>query len=133
MQFNFPKRLPEANIQAEIYRRCKELDIECYLEYKHEHCRFDIVIVRDELIIGIIEVKNSVRTKINKRTRQYKKYSSYGVPLHYCLGQNYVDSTINQIINWLRPPSQQMSFPLHRGFGYNKERAGWNTRDSSLG
>ena len=51
MEFKLPKRISEANIQAEFYKQCKENNINVYLEYKHEKCRFDAVIHNENEII----------------------------------------------------------------------------------
>lgn len=81
MQF-INRKLNSANVQAEFYRRCVENNIFCVLEYKHEKCRFDAIIVRDSRIIFIIEVKNYRRPKPDApNTKQLQKYAVYGVPV----------------------------------------------------
>lgn len=87
MKFIKPRKLAEANIQAELYHRCREMGISCYLEYRVKMgmrtCRFDVVIM-DKFgeIKMIIEVKSYVRDREpNRETKQIKRYSLFGVPV----------------------------------------------------
>ena len=98
-------RISEANIQAEIYHRLKVCGIPCYLEYKVDKCRFDIVILKEHEevteIIAIVEVKSKLGDNINKinyNGRQFKKYSSYGLPLLYCTNMSCVYKTVGKIL-----------------------------------
>lgn len=83
-------RLPEANIQAELYHQCKLHNIRCLLEYKipkqggRKGCRLDAVIYdKDRKILLIIETKSYVRKnqepKLN--TVQLNRYRELGVPV----------------------------------------------------
>ncbi len=105
LKYEFKKRLPEANIQAEIYSRLRAIDIQCCLEYKiwinslQASSRADIVIIRDGYIIAIIEVKSrKVGSKPNKNGRQYQKYEAIGIPFIYCMCSEDIDS----VISWVR-------------------------------
>jgi len=92
--------LTGADLQAECYYRLKLLSIESYLEYRHKNCRFDMIIPKGNKIIAIIEFKAYRRSHSNLRsgnTKQFKKYSSYGIPVIYCKGKDEIDQTINQI------------------------------------
>ena len=102
MKFTPKKRISEANIQAEVYYRLKRLGINCYLEYKHEHCRFDMVIVNDDDIIAIIEFKSRIKKIgiINTQSRQYNRYLSYGLPIIYCTCMDEVDKTVIAILKF---------------------------------
>jgi len=102
--------LSEANIQAECYYRLRLLKIPCCLEYiiknpktKNKYYRLDIAILKKVNkqfhIIAIVEIKNRTYPEngINKNTRQYRRYSSLGLPLIYCLNSIQIDKTIKKI------------------------------------
>jgi dephospho-CoA kinase len=98
--FNIPNRITEANIQAEIYRRLYIENIPCYLEYKHEHSKFDIVILNQSktTIIAIIEIKSKIKNiNIISCKKQFDKYSRYGLPLIYCNNCSQINNTIESI------------------------------------
>lgn len=101
MDFIRPKRMPEANIQAEIYRYCRNNNISICLEYKKDNCRFDAVIIKNEKIIAIVETKS--RKNIDhdrvKRTLQYRKYKKYNVPIILCLHWSEIEKTCQTIAN----------------------------------
>ena len=100
MDYIVPKRLPEANIQAEIYHQCRLLGINCILEYKVPRSRFDICIIKDDKIVLIIETKSH---KINHQTlvppinKQMKKYQWWKVPILYCGHMEQVQEVIDKI------------------------------------
>ena len=102
MKFIPPRRLPEANIQAEAYRQLRNNNIKCCLEYRiyipdfNSYIRADIAIIKDDEVILLIECKSRKRNKSpNKDGRQYKKYKSLGIPILYCMdfkeAQNILD------------------------------------------
>jgi Holliday junction resolvase-like predicted endonuclease len=102
MDLSLPRYLPEANIQAEIYRQCKALQIECYLEYRHLNCRFDVVIVKENKIVGIIEVKKGHHQTTKKKLKaQKEKYAIFGMPLHVCFCSGDIPFTMKTITNWI--------------------------------
>ena len=77
-------RLPEANIQAEIYHQLRVFKMRCILEYKVGDSRFDLALLNEDMaIVAIIEVKSYAIDKMpNIRTAQIKKYKKYGIPIH---------------------------------------------------
>lgn len=103
MLFTPKSRIAEANIQAEVYHQLKLLNIPCYLEYKVDNCRFDIVLLSKDLknIIAIIEIKSHSEKRVNskkgilKTGKQYQKYNQYGLPLLYCTTMNTVPELID--------------------------------------
>jgi len=95
MKFIKPNRLHESNIQAEAYRQLRNNNIKCCLEYRiycpEFNCNIqaDIVIIKDSLILAIIECKSRKRNKTpNTKGRQYLKYQSLNIPVVYCMDFN---------------------------------------------
>ena len=106
MKFIKPDRIAEANIQAEFYHQCKLNGIECYLEYKHEHSRFDAVIIQNDEIEFIIEFKSYKTDKAAKlNTKQLDKYRKYGVQIFVITRMETVYLFVNQIQAILRNPN----------------------------
>ena len=103
MKFIRPKRLPEANIQAEFYHRCRLLGLRLCLEYKYEHSRFDAVMLdSDDNIYAIIEFKSRIKPIIGDyNTKQIKKYQQYGIPIIVCLDYFSIDKAIGKCIELL--------------------------------
>ena len=108
MKFIKPKKLPEANIQAELYRQLRNNNIKCCLEYRiripefKRNIRADIVVIKDSRIIVIIEVKSRYGDdEINKDSRQWKCYETLNVPIIYCMNFRQVPITINKVLELL--------------------------------
>lgn len=78
-----PRKISSANIQAEFYRRALANGWECYLEHRHQGCRFDAIIVKDGLVRFIIEAKKPrLRPrKVPKKLKQIERYEEFGVPV----------------------------------------------------
>ena len=105
MKFTPPTKIPESNVQAEIYRQLRNRGIKCCLEYRMEcakysrHIRADIAIVKEDEIICLVECKSrKVGAKLNINTRQFNCYRSLGVDFFYCLGWHEIKTTVNKII-----------------------------------
>jgi len=93
-------RVSEANIQAECYHQLKLRGIDSYLEFKHDHCIFDMIIYdKKNDIIAIVEFKS--RKEVNKdkvyMTKQIFRYSQYGVPVLFCNHLSQVADTVDTI------------------------------------
>ena len=105
MKFTKPKKLPEANIQAELYHYLRNEGIRCCLEY-HMHCestgnnlRADIVTVIDDEIGCIVECKSrTFNFGIETTGKQYQQYKSFDIPLFYCMKFTHVKKTLESII-----------------------------------
>lgn len=99
MKFIRPNKMPEANIQAEIYRLCRNEGINICLEYTFNNCRFDAVIIKNGEIIAIVETKS--RKKVNHKrllkTKQLLKYLSFGIPVILCASWNEIESAFYKI------------------------------------
>ena len=106
MKFIKPKRMPEANIQAELYRRLRSYNIPCCLEYRIKlpngtgYCRADIVVIDgDSNIACIIEVKSRIKKKKPYEAgRQYQNYESLGIPFMYCMGWWEIEQTMKSVL-----------------------------------
>lgn len=101
MKLKIGKRISEANIQAEFYRKCLENKLNCYLEYKYDKCRFDAVLYHkyNKDIYAIVEIKSYIKKQSpNLNTKQLEKYSQYNIPI-YVIGRiEDIDSTIEKIL-----------------------------------
>jgi len=88
----YPKKVSEAEIQAELWYKLREAGIDARLEVKGERSRLDIVIFRNKEARAIIECKSwSVRYVKNqgyqkhKNTKQLTKYrETFKVPVFVC-------------------------------------------------
>jgi len=105
MKFIRPKKIPEANIQAEIYKNLRDLKIKCCLEYRFKtplgyHMRADVAVIKDGFVICFIECKSRKDNRnIYKDGRQYKGYMSTGVETIYCMAWDEIKETIRKIKN----------------------------------
>ncbi len=100
MQFIKPKRIPEANIQAEIYKQLKEVNIESMLEYRFKEFRLraDLIVIKNSKIICACEVKSwSKPRSINPNGKQFRKYLKLGIPIFYCGRIDKIDNLIEKI------------------------------------
>lgn len=98
-KFVKPKNENATQIQCEVYRRLKDLNIEVYVEYKSYKSRFDLITVRNNKIISIIETK---KKKLKGKpcaydNRQREKYMAFNIPLFYVIGMEQVNEIIEQI------------------------------------
>ena len=105
LKFIKPKRLPEANIQAEVYRQLRNKGIKCCLEYRfyiesmNSYIRADVIIIQNDNIVAIIECKSRKKEgNPNKDGRQYQKYRALGIPFIYCMTFKEVPKIVNEAI-----------------------------------
>ena len=104
MRFIKPRRLPEANIQAELYHYLRLEKIRCCLEYRmycketETHVRADLITVIGSEIACIVEFKSRQGNfQVNTNGMQYKKYKTFNVPLFYCMNFKHVGKTVELI------------------------------------
>lgn len=117
MIFTEPRRLPEVNIQAELYHQCKLRGITCFLGYRvkrpGEHtCYFDAVILKDNRIACIVEVKSHLERYTvprSRKTKQFRRYSSFGIPVLYLTRMDYMDLFFKQLTNILSTKSTTLT------------------------
>jgi len=112
MQFKQPRRVPSAEVQAELYHRLREVGIEVHLEYRApgvpgykrgRKCVFDLVIVVDGRILGIIECKRRGRRNApTGRSGQERAYLSFGISLLWCYGMEDVPEIFERITEGVR-------------------------------
>ena len=94
------KRIPEANIQAEFYRQCKNNGINVCLEYRFSGCRFDAVVYdQNKFIHFIVEVKSYTdpNKKPNWNTKQIKKYKQFRTPVLLIVRMEGIKEAIEHI------------------------------------
>lgn len=124
MKINQYNLLNEANIKFEIAHKIKLAGIEVALEYRMPRPNnssdiFDIVIIRDDLVVGIIECKKRPRQRQGK-LKQVKRYERYGVPVFFADGKEKIEAAIEFA-------KQQMTRELtdadRRDYGKNRKEA----------
>jgi len=97
----YPKKMKEAEIQAILYSKIIDEGYNARLEVRGDNCSFDIVVFNiNNLAKCIIEVKNyseSYNLAKFSDTKQYKKYTSYDIPLCLCSGIEQIDSTVSWV------------------------------------
>lgn len=87
------------NITFEICFKLRSENITFSQEYTAYYwgatssCRFDLVILKEKIVKGIIVVKLSSASK--KKTKLIEKYEKFGVPIFLCYGENDIENTIN--------------------------------------
>lgn len=106
-EFKEPRKIPEANIQAECYRQLTNKGIKCYLEYAIQGnrkagvrgARFDMIILKENTIVAIVEFKSRFieNADINRPSKQLKRYESYGLPVILCCHMTKIPETIRKI------------------------------------
>ena len=92
-------KIPEANIQAELYCRCKQAGVICILGYRLSGAEFDAMIYdKNKKEAIIVEVK-SYRTDRPARTntKQLKKYARFGYPIYIISRESSIDSLIIEL------------------------------------
>ena len=85
-----PKRDSEENLKYRFAKACEAYGLKFYMDYPSRWneapgCRFDLVIHDGKFIKALIEIKkkskNRYRGQLWLKSRQAKKYLSFGVPV----------------------------------------------------
>jgi len=101
-----PRKDTEANLKYRFCRACESYGLKFFCEYPSRWneapgCRFDIVVHDGKYIKALIEIKrksrNSKRGDLWLKTRQAKKYLSFGVPVFLV----YDDKDFVEVLNSL--------------------------------
>lgn len=99
----YPKKGSEAEIQALLWMKLKQIDCDARMEVCHRvnvngttiQSRFDIVVYKDKKAVCIVEVKNG--RNLSPTGRQMNKYMCYGLPLMICSTENQCDEICRKI------------------------------------
>lgn len=113
MKYVKPNRKKEAMVVFELCFALKQKNIQFDLEYTDQvvdwdmpakKVRFDVVIVKDQSIVAIVECKRTPEagSKRLKRNAQINRYSTFGVPVLLCQGVQDIEPTIMKIGSLLR-------------------------------
>lgn len=109
------KRLPEANIQAEVYHVCRMNKINCLLDYKVpiessttktgrvRNASLDVVLYdKDFNIVCIIEVKSyaSKYKKFDINSKKIFRYKELDIPIYGICRMSDVRSTLGDIVKY---------------------------------
>ncbi len=85
MRYDRKQRKHEDNLKAELNKWAIQSNLFLHLEYTHEDCRFDAVLVREDEVLAIIEVKNweEAQARHTEKTPsdQLEKYQGFGLPV----------------------------------------------------
>jgi hypothetical protein len=104
----YPEKYSEFEIHATLYFKLKthfESHHYCHSvrgevrKKGHMGSRFDLVIFKNRQAVCIIEVKDTRPKKINTETRQFRKYSSFNLPLIYCYTMDDIDLVMDRVEN----------------------------------
>lgn len=103
----------EADIQAWLLAKLYKIGIESHLEYKIDSLRVDVAIVKNGKIICVVEVKDTNRPAHEEmiKTKQYKQYSSLGIPFFYCFGYSEINETVKQVTELYKNTDQLAPTP----------------------
>jgi hypothetical protein len=104
----FVKKLTEGDVQCRLYEALRKQGVDVYAEYVVSSkslgggrgCRFDLVIVYADEIVGIIEVKNTKKLYTPKKITYYEKVS--GVPVFVCCNVHYIGDVVNKVKDLLQ-------------------------------
>lgn len=115
MKFIAPKRMPEANVQAELYRQLRNKGLRCCLEYKMktpkgENVRVDCIIFdENNFIVLLVETKSSKRPdkRVNTGTRQFERYKDLGLPFTYCINTKDAEPIVEAVHRGLIPQGEK--------------------------
>ncbi len=136
IEFRPPARLPEPLIQAEIYKRLREKDIQCtvgcpiFCEAYDGELSPDVAILYQGYVIGIIEIKSFKKVKsvsnqiINNldtlkiKSKQLKRYLLYNLPLYYCTNWDDVPRTVEFAELCIQEFKQQ---PYRKAFNHKQK------------
>lgn len=113
-KIDYPKKYSEFEVQANLYAVLKfsyKLDVrgEVAIGQGSGKSRFDLVVFKDKKAVCIIEVKNQKREGLNTNTKQYKKYSSFGLRLFYCLNMSFVKPLAEEVLEFYKNTDPESS------------------------
>mgnify|MGYP001607649440 CR=1 len=92
MNIEYPQKLNESELQAQLWAKLKSRKIDARLQVKAIRSRIDIVIFKKGQATGIIECKcwsksylKKQRYRYYKKSKQYQKYTQlFGLPIFVC-------------------------------------------------
>ncbi len=88
----YPKKINESEIQANLWLKLIDANIDARLQVKAEKSRLDIVIFKNQTAKGIIECKSwtkrylrNQKYQLYKNSKQYRKYQdTFHIPVFVC-------------------------------------------------
>jgi hypothetical protein len=110
MRYQKPSIPKEALVVFELCYALRSNNIQFDLEYSdrvvdwnvgNHKVRFDVVIIKNDTIVCIIECKR-IKQLTSGRNNQIVKYSTFGVPVLLCRGMNDVPATVAKVQSYLR-------------------------------
>lgn len=101
MKYDRKQRKHEDNLKMELKKWANQSNLFLHLEYTHEDCRFDAVLIREDEVLAIIEVKNCTEAQAlcmeNTPSDQLVKYQKFGLPVFVLWHFNGTKRLIKQL------------------------------------
>ncbi len=98
MRYVEARKVPQANIQAELFYCLRERNIFCVLDYRADKgVKFDVAVIHGDDVVCIVEVKSRVRERVSHKLAKVERCERYGIPVLLCVNFNNVKDTIEEI------------------------------------
>ena len=94
------KRYTGGDIQGEVFHRCRQKGMRCYLEYQTIVGRIDILVVReDHTTVCIVETKGEwdLENGLEESVYQATRYACLGIPTYLITNPDQIDRLMNFI------------------------------------
>lgn len=93
MKFDRSQNQHEHNVTAELYRQLKNKGADVYMSHRVVGAEFDLVLVKDERIALIFEIKKNKKSYMNSGA-QVSRYFQYGVPIVLVVSSDMVSDAV---------------------------------------
>lgn len=101
MEINKDKINTEEKVRIEFCKLLEDWGVEYATEYLLDDCRFDVVILFHNKIVGIIEIKKkeTKASKLYTKSKQIQKYEKYNIPVFLLRGMKDLKRGLEFAIN----------------------------------
>lgn len=91
----------EHNVTAELYRQLKNRGHNVHMSYRAQGAEFDLVLIQDNEIKAIFEVKNSKKA-YKSAGAQVGRYLQYGIPIVLVVTEGVINRAVEAAEGILR-------------------------------